>query len=255
MKSPRTLQEKTYQWLLDRIRGGDFLPGSQLKEERLAEEFGVSATPVREALRRLEREGWVENTPYKGCTLKTFTIEKIRELCLLRASVESAAVRVVSNKFTPELHAALRAIVAEATELLEKFRRNEIAPVDFLIANNHLDTRFHSAIVHASGMNELTELYQRWSLQSRGNMIYDKPSSDLRREKISWNAELTIEQHRAIIFSLYLRWEQVAKELIHAHIIGALDFYEMVIPYPIPGPGENGVESAGNSDTPALNNP
>ena len=71
-----------YEKIIQKIMTEQLLPGTPLREERLAEEFGLSATPVREAFRRLEYEGWVQSKPYQGCFMRKFTGRDIGRIVL-----------------------------------------------------------------------------------------------------------------------------------------------------------------------------
>ena len=75
IRKKSTAMEMAYNLILEKITRERLVPGTPLREEHLAEEFGISTTPIREAFRSLEYEGWVQRIPYRGTCLRTFTNE------------------------------------------------------------------------------------------------------------------------------------------------------------------------------------
>ena len=210
-----TFQEKAYNWVLNKIRENIFQPGMPLKEEVLAKEIGISATPVREALRRLEREGWVESLPYKGCILKKYNLDEIKELCMLRESVEVACVPEVLKNATAadwkRLDSILEAgekIVHQINEGMENLDAIEIEIKGF-------DAQFHSAFVNASHCQKLITLTDTWNVQIQG--FASRPFIK-RSDRVFDEFHYVVDQHKAICTALKLNWEQAARELVRAHI-------------------------------------
>lgn len=93
--APRTLRTEVVQMLRDAIVQGKLQPGEHLKENELAEQMGVSRSPVREALRLLEQDGLVEAVPNQGCYVKTFDAKEIEEIFTLRAALENLAFELI----------------------------------------------------------------------------------------------------------------------------------------------------------------
>jgi len=114
------LRDGVYQTLRERIISGQIPPGAPLGEARLACELSVSRTPLREALRQLAEEGFVEYMPHKGARVARLTQELIREVFLIRESLEGVAAREAAKKMDPshlvslrERFEALRPLVAQ----------------------------------------------------------------------------------------------------------------------------------------------
>jgi DNA-binding GntR family transcriptional regulator len=99
--------------LRELIVRGDIAPGAPLRQRHLAERFGVSPTPVREALRRLESEGLVRNDLNRGSTVAELDAETVEESYRIRAELEALAVRLAAAKLTPADLRALRAVHLE----------------------------------------------------------------------------------------------------------------------------------------------
>ena len=88
-KKEQNLSSAVYEAIKDKIINGEFLPGSILMERSIAEEFGVSRTPVREALKRLSQEGWVDWEERRRAVVSEITISKIMELFTLREMIDN----------------------------------------------------------------------------------------------------------------------------------------------------------------------
>ena len=90
--------EIVYRKFLEYIMSGNIKSGEKINEEKLTKEFGVSRTPLREAIRRLQSEGIIEAEPQKGATVKQLSMGEVNEIYTIRARLESLAVELtVSN--------------------------------------------------------------------------------------------------------------------------------------------------------------
>ncbi len=89
--------ESAYAALLDALRGGTFQPGDRLREEDVAEQLGLSRTPVREALRRLESDGIVEHRPRIGAVIRSLSHTEIVELYEMRMVLERTASEMAAK--------------------------------------------------------------------------------------------------------------------------------------------------------------
>jgi DNA-binding GntR family transcriptional regulator len=113
---PAQLERRVYERLRDEIIAGELQPGEQLVEARIAEELGVSKTPVREALIRLQRDGLVEIEPYRGARVLEPSEQDVREILELRRLLESQIARELALSRPPEVIAALEASISESKE-------------------------------------------------------------------------------------------------------------------------------------------
>src|SRR5437667_1552391 len=95
---PAQLERRVYERLLHEITSGVLLPGEQLVEARIADELGVSKTPVREALIRLQRDGLVEIAPYRGARVLQPSKEDIVEILELRLCIEAYVARDLAER-------------------------------------------------------------------------------------------------------------------------------------------------------------
>lgn len=129
------------------IRSGELEPGSVLRQRTLAERFGVSPTPVREALRRLEAEGYVVTELHRGATVVRTERARLGENFLIRGELEALAARMATPCMTAE-------DFAELEELNERIRT--CAPRDPAITD--LNRRFHFRLYESARSPILTAL-------------------------------------------------------------------------------------------------
>lgn len=215
-----TLQEKAYNWLLEKIKNRTYLAGTALKEEVIAKQIDISATPVREALRRLEREGWVENIPYRGCFLKEYTLEQLQEIAILRESLESAAIYFIIDNTTDEDWTALDKNIRDSETLVNEIEKRNGDVETFNKRAKEQDDEFHSILIKASRSEKLLEMSMIWNFQLQGFAIQHYNKADTceyitgGKPQFYW----IVEQHRAIYVAIRLGWEQAARELMRAHI-------------------------------------
>jgi DNA-binding GntR family transcriptional regulator len=116
---PAQLERRVYERLRDDIVSGLLRPGDQLVEARLASELGVSKTPVREALIRLQRDGLVSIEPYRGARVLEPSADDIREIRELRELLECHVARQLATTRDPDILAALEATVTRGREALD----------------------------------------------------------------------------------------------------------------------------------------
>src|SRR6184192_734976 len=129
--------------LEDDIVSGRIEAGSVLRQEQLSERFGVSRTPIREALRRLAALGLVSFVPNRGVRVRTITAQELREAFLVRAELESLTTEIAAPKFTEaeldELEVAEEAFSA-ATQALRARPREDVdrwrLTHDWVLANH-----------------------------------------------------------------------------------------------------------------------
>ena len=140
-KKSVSLGESVYQELSALIISGDILPGERLRETRIAERFGTSRVPVREALQRLDEEGWVVRVHGAGARVRIPTSIDIDELYDMRKILEIEAVRLTVRYLSLDTAEALRTYITLAEE--GRRRKDGAAIAD---ANR----RFHAAVADLS---------------------------------------------------------------------------------------------------------
>ena len=142
--------------LRNRILTGDLTGGTQLRQEALSQEFGVSRVPVREALRQLEAEGLVRIFDHRGAVVTELSLDDVRELLDIRALVESdLLLRAVPRQCAADIDEAAAALAEFETALA----RHDIAHW------GTLNARFHIALYRAAGRPQTMALVE--SLHNR----------------------------------------------------------------------------------------
>jgi DNA-binding GntR family transcriptional regulator len=132
--------------LMERILDMELPPFEELSEARLAAEFGVSRTPVREALARLARRGLVDILPQRGTIVSPLSHERIAKSRFIREALERPLARLAAEKLTPEIEALLTREVA-----LQQTFANLSDDQSFLES----DERFHALIAKAAGFESI----------------------------------------------------------------------------------------------------
>ncbi len=149
MKEP--LKLTAYNTIKDRIVNCVYPPGSRLNEEALTAELGISRTPVRDALGRLEQEGLVRILPKRGLLITPISASDITALYEMRRLVEPYCIEQYGSRLSDEFFDMYHSY----------FSAKATAP------HHDLDDRFHSAFVEASGNTYLLDLYSRMSAQNQ----------------------------------------------------------------------------------------
>lgn len=114
---PRGKTQYVFEWLRDRIMSGAMRPGEPIRQDAIAKQLGVSATPVREAFRRLESVGLISHTDNLGAAVTDLSDDEIEEVYLLRGAMEGLAAGLAAQRRSDGDLARLRQIHDEA-ELL-----------------------------------------------------------------------------------------------------------------------------------------
>ncbi len=152
-------QTQLRQVVADRLRAAilenELKPGEWLRQEQLAEKFGVSQTPVREALKELVAEGLVEHAPYRGMRVIEFGVQDLVDLYACRGFIEGLAARYAAHNITEQELAELDRLLVE----LERHPGRES-----LSDHRNLNRRFHQVIYTASRHGYLVRtLDQMWT--------------------------------------------------------------------------------------------
>jgi DNA-binding GntR family transcriptional regulator len=141
-----SIADQLYRILCERITGGAFAPGSRLDPQAVAAEFGVSRTPVRDALARLEHDRLIETRPRSGTFVARPGIADVHEVCQLRKGIEWVATGLATTRMSEAQIADLR---AEAADALAAADKGDYEP--FFAS----DMRIHREIVAATGNERL----------------------------------------------------------------------------------------------------
>ena len=212
-----------YNYIRKRILSGDYAPGRALMTKNLAEEIGVSRTPVRDALRQLEGDGLVSIRPRLGASVKQADLKEFREMCGLRLALEGFAAGLAATHWTQEdlheIRIALEAM-AELTARLEQTVEDE-APLHAELVRE--DIRFHVAIMTAAKNSLMKREILRLHLINRvvsgpqaATALDDPQSRKERRASV-------LASHRQIFRAIEQRDAAAAQQAMETHIRDIID--------------------------------
>jgi DNA-binding GntR family transcriptional regulator len=149
LQRPVPLRQSVYDALIDLIVGGDLPPGQHMVETELARQLGVSRQPIREALHRMEAEGWVDLRPSQGAFVHVPTDQEVDDLLDVRELLEAETARLAARSASPAQVARLREILAEGQAAVQA---DDVSRA--VAANN----AFHAEIAAIAGNSVLAEL-------------------------------------------------------------------------------------------------
>lgn len=201
------LRTAVRQVLLERLLSGELEPGRGINESRLAEELGVSRTPLREALLELTFEGFVESEQGKGFSVKGLSAETAWDLYLLVGWLEGVALRNAGLPEDSEL-AGLQAIDAER---MEARNQNDIH------RTVELDARWHASLISGCSNRECQDILK---LLRRRLYRYEYVFADDLHQAdglIDTRVAATLEHHKQIMDALANRNLEFAVELLKHH--------------------------------------
>lgn len=198
---PDALAHTVYSWLKDRIIDGTFGPGEYLPESRLAAQLKISKTPVREALKRLELEGFVEILPRRGSRVTWFTEKAINEIVQIREILEELGCRLTIAGDSGSNISRLRTLVDEADECAREGR--------WLEYKQH-DIKFHRTLVEMAGNTRLLAIYN--SISDHIQMLM------ARQMRYPERLERAQQAHRALVDALEKRDVNLARSILHSHM-------------------------------------
>ncbi len=160
---PKKRKGSLQDYLRNEILLGNLQEGTFLRQKTIAERFGVSRTPAREALKALESEGLLENLPNRGYRVRKQTLRDLLEIIDIRALLEGYAARLTAMSRTPNLSQTLHSL-AEKIEK-EENRHRRTGKAKDMIAWSKAEYEFHNTIVRASGNNLLIRLMNSLNFQ------------------------------------------------------------------------------------------
>jgi DNA-binding GntR family transcriptional regulator len=204
-----SFKNKAYAALKNVIAGMDVYRNRtdiRLDERQLAQDFGVSRTPVREAMAQLEREGFIRSVPRRGVYVVRKTKREVIEMITAWAALESMAARLITKNATDDEIAVLRKMFAT-------FHDGQVAA--HLDEYSEVNIEFHQTIIRMSHNSVLINLAE--NLFTHMRMIRRKTIGEKDR------ADRSIRDHMHIIETIEARDTDRAEELVRTHALGLAD--------------------------------
>ncbi|MDF2500323.1 MAG: rspR 3 [Anaerosporomusa subterranea] len=201
LDSYKPLREVVAETLRDAIVSGVLKPGERLMEIQLAEELGVSRTPVRESIRKLELEGFVVMVPRRGTYVTDLSIKDINEVYEIRTVLDVLAAGLAAERITEEELEELERLLVQIGEFVEQSNMEQL--IEF-------DTKFHDVLYRASRndrlvgiINNLREQFTRFrsiSMKYPGRM------------------QNTVEEHTRLVEAIAQRNPDLAQQIAREHM-------------------------------------
>lgn len=198
MSQGRAPQKDAYTLILEAIDGGVYRPGDRLVESELAERFGVSRTPIREALQRLETQSLLARDG-RSLIVASLDHNQMAELYVVRTELEGLAARLAARHATQEEIEVLQDMIHEDRALLDR-------PSDLARANR----RFHK-MIHLASHNRY--LVQQLDLVHRSMALMATTSL-----AAQGRGEIALAEHQAIVDAVSRRDEEAAYKALRDHI-------------------------------------
>ena len=195
------LRDVVFNTLRRAILKGELKPGERLMEIALADKLGVSRTPIREAIRKLELEGLVVMAPRKGAKVASITERDLNDVLEVRKGMEVLAISLACKRITGEELEKLETIEQSFQKLIESGNLTELA---------EMDVKFHDTIYQATNNQRLVQL-----LNNLREQMYRYRMEYLRDIAVR---RTLAEEHKAICQALRERDEQQAEQYVSIHI-------------------------------------
>ena len=211
MNSNNQVHKQLRNVVADRMRTGilegRYKPGEWMRQEKIAQELGVSQMPVREALKELASEGLIEHVPYRGARVVDISANDVEDIYALRAFLESRAAGFAARQITPEELVELKQLQDE----IEKYSAPE-----HLVRYRELNRRFHELIFTASRRDYLIRtlklLWAAFPTMLMGN--YPRTAS----QPLVGRDSVDLLEHATIIDALEKGNASAAQETMKEHI-------------------------------------
>jgi DNA-binding GntR family transcriptional regulator len=209
----QTLREKILETIRDAILKGTLKPGERVSEPDLAERFGISRTPIREAFRQLESEGYLQVVPRKGAVVASLSERDIEEFYAIKIILEGFAAKMAAENLTEKDIERLESI----NERLQKMADEGDVKKFFRVHNE-----FHEIFIKAAGNDKLSEMINQLVMKFKR----------LRLASLSQPGRMegSVEEHRNMILAFKSHDGDRADGLVrHAATIGAEALIESMI--------------------------
>lgn len=193
------------------IIDGTYSEGDRIREEQVAEDFGVSRVPVREALHLLEQQRFVELRPRRGAVVLATSQDRVHELMAIRCELEVMAARLAAERRGGDRADELSQLVADAQTEVDEGRLDRVP---------ELIDRFHEVIAVASGNRELVDMLR--TIRRRVDWLFEVDIEE--RSPESWS------DHAAILAAVLEGDDVLAATLMRSHIVRDEVLYDRLVP-------------------------
>ncbi len=205
MEKHQTLREKIVDSIREAIIKGTLKAGERLAESEVAQRYGISRTPVREAFRQLETEGFLVVAPRRGATVSPITEKDVMEFYAIKGLLEGYAARVATDKLTAR---EIKKMEDLNNQLAAQWAREDVR------ASHRTHNEFHEVFLRACDNEKLFKLvkglvqqFQRFRLSL----------------SVTGKLHTSIEQHKAIIKAFANRDAELAERLVRENAVNGAE--------------------------------
>jgi DNA-binding GntR family transcriptional regulator len=195
----QSLRERIVARLRKAIITGDLAPKSRLIEPELARQLNVSRTPLREAIRQLEAEGFVTTVPRVGCSVSEITPQDVGDLYAIRTVIEGLAARQAAENPDPAKREVLEKILSDLAKRTADYRQY-----------HEISGRFHDVIVELSGNRRLQAIYH--------SLVQHVSRMRTLSLAVRGRPEISLRGHRRIATAILRGQGAEAEEAMREHI-------------------------------------
>ena len=198
------LREAICESLRNAIKNGKLKPGERLMEVQLAEELGISRTPVREAIRKLEQEGYVIMLPRRGTYVSSVSVHDVQEIFEIRTALEKLSTGLAARRIENDELEQLQKLLTKIEGYIEKRDIDNIVKTDI---------EFHDLLYHVSRNERLSGIISNLKEQL----------ARFRTLSMSYPGRLeeTLEEHREMVEAIASGDVEAAREAAERHMVRA----------------------------------
>lgn len=207
MEKPQTLRERIVSFVKAAVISGKLKPGERVPEQDIAETLGISRTPIREAFRQLETEGFISITPRKGAVVAPITDKEVREFYAIKSLLEGYAARIACGKLKKSDIQKLEKQVKDMTRFAGK---SDVAM--FLKTVND----FHDTVVEVCANEKLFSMVH--------GLVQQFERFRVMALKAPGRMKNSLDQHEEILDAFKKRDEGLAEKLIRANSEQSIDY-------------------------------
>jgi DNA-binding GntR family transcriptional regulator len=197
----KTLHDQLAAHLRDMIMEGVFKPGEKIQEQDLCVRFGVSRTPIREALRVLAAEGFLTLTPNRGARIALSSVEEIEEFYPIIGALEGLAGELACSRITDD---EIKHIEKLHERMVARYHKGELG------ASKRLNREIHEAIFEAAGNAALTAHYRNLMIRTHSIRYFVRKSPERWRE--------ALDDHERMITALRARDGVRLGQILREHL-------------------------------------
>ena len=206
----QTKSDGVYQELKQEIINGKYKPQERIIISEVAKAFGTSDIPVREAIKQLESDGLIQNTPYVGAVVTSFDLDDIKKIFEIRTVLEAIATRLAAKNIDKKKTDLLTKSIKKMERAVQSKRYGSLA---------QLNQEFHSIIYSASGNEYLKKIiFVLWDFSLRSRAIFSFMPE--------W-ARQAVTEHHKMLAALTKGDEDLAEKLILKHMKNSLKAFKL----------------------------